>query len=198
MFDLSKLKYNKFSLCGKKLSISLPMATNKQLTAIKYLIIQHSLIFSELSTIISYTPELYRLDFRHTYDSDATIGNILPITLSNLTYLSMDLSILNFDEFEMFIRKIYSKLKFLRLRISYEDITYLNANRWEKIILQYLPQLEEFYFQYFESLDDEDEYPVYSEGLNQFSSSFWIKRQWIFDVEIVRREIIYLIRPYRY
>jgi hypothetical protein len=49
------LKYNKFLLCGDDSSITLPMANNKQLSTIKYLVIDHSCTFNELASIVSYT-----------------------------------------------------------------------------------------------------------------------------------------------
>ncbi|CAF4684268.1 unnamed protein product, partial [Rotaria sp. Silwood2] len=122
---------------------------------------------------------------------------MLSITLSNLTYLSIHLFDAKFDEFEMFIRKIYSKLKVLGVINESDDIDFLDSHRWKQLILQYLPSLEKLYLQYFEDINDDYKYPIYSGKLNQFSSSFWVKRQWIFDVEIGDKEIIYCICPYR-
>jgi len=55
-----------------------------------------------------------------------------------------------FDELEMLISKQYFKLKVFTFTTRSEGIAYLDANRWEKLILKYLPQLEEFHFQYYE------------------------------------------------
>jgi hypothetical protein len=43
-----------------------------------------------------------------------------------------------------------------------------------------------------------DKYPIYPGGQNQFTSSFWIERQWTFEAEIIDESINYFIRPYRY
>ncbi|CAF1004240.1 unnamed protein product [Rotaria sp. Silwood1] len=179
---------------GEKRSISLLMATNQQLTTIKCLILDHFFTFNELSIIISYTPNLRRLHFSHTHERDTTIGSMSSIALTNLTYLSLRLFSLNFHDFEIFIGKIHSKLITLSVNISFNDITYLDAYRWERLILQHLSQLERFFFQYLDHVDNEHRY---FEGLNQFCSQFWIKRQWIFDVKIVDEGIVYVIYPYK-
>jgi hypothetical protein len=66
------------------------------------------------------------------------------------------------------------------------------------LILKYLPQLEKFLLQYHESIDDDFIFPTYSGELNQFTSSFWIERQWLLETEIDYEYIKYLIRPYKY
>ncbi|CAF4112014.1 unnamed protein product [Rotaria sordida] len=170
------------------------MATNQQLTTIKCLILDHFITFNELSSIISYTPDLRRLHFSHRHERDTTIGSMSSIGLTNLTYLSLRIFSLNFHDFEIFIGKIQSKLITLSVNISPNDITYLDAYRWERLILQHLSQLERFSFQYPDSVDNEHRY---FEGLNQFCSPFWIKRQWIFDVKIVDEGIVYVIHPYK-
>ena len=50
------------------------------------------------------------------------------------------------------------------------DITYLDANRWEQIILSYMSNLQEFHMKH--------GYCIYSDPhyINQFTSSFWIER----------------------
>ena len=48
-----------------RLTISLPIATNEQFSTIEYLIIDHPCTFNELFSIISYTPQLHRLNFIH-------------------------------------------------------------------------------------------------------------------------------------
>ncbi len=50
-----------------------------------------------------------------------------------------------------------------------EDINYLDVARWERLILQELPQLEEFHFQYYECIDYENESSTYLGEPNQFS-----------------------------
>ena len=67
---------------------------------------------------------------------------------------------LQFDEFEIFISKIYSKLKVLSVTIESEDVAYLDDTRWEQLILQYFSQLKKLYFHYYERIDYENEFPL--------------------------------------
>ncbi|CAF4200659.1 unnamed protein product [Rotaria sordida] len=77
----------------------------------------------------------------------------------------------------MLIKNLNCKLKALRFITWSEDITYLDANRWEELILKYLPELEKFYFfQYYEPIDNTHESLTYLKDFNQFISSFWIKK----------------------
>ncbi len=198
IFALPMLKYNQLTLFGSNSSISLPIANNKQSSTIENLVINHGCTFQELFNLISYTPQLHRLGFMHTSITHENLRNILPMTLSNLTHLTIDMQYGTFDEFEIFMSKIYSKLKVLSVFSSSNDITYLNANRWETLICNYLPQLEKFYFKYYLRFDDHDNTPEYLGERNQFNSSFWIKRQWILDAKIDFPNIVYSIHPPRY
>ena len=87
------------------------MSNNKQLSTIEYLHIAHWYTFDELSALISYTPKLRRLNLSHANKNDSSVESMLPITLDNLIDISMYTNYLNFDEFELFIENIYSKLK---------------------------------------------------------------------------------------
>jgi len=76
-------------------------------------------------------------------------------------------------------------------------MNYLNDDRWEKFILKYLSQLEKFYLQYtfLPKLNSSKKHIGKS---NLFNSSFWIQRQWIFEIEIRFNSIIYSIHPFKY
>ncbi|CAF1524429.1 unnamed protein product [Rotaria sordida] len=100
-----------------------------------------------------------------------------------------------FNKLEIFSTKIYSNLKILSISFS-KNIDLLDAHQWEIIILKYYPQLEKFYLNYYESINNDNQYPIYSGKINDFSSSFWIERKWIFYVEINFLNIEYKIRPY--
>jgi len=197
IFRLPILKYCRIFLSGYSSPISLPMAINKRLSPIKYLVINHACPFKELSIILSYTPQLCRLNFTDAYDNNANIGMMLPITLSDLTHLSICIHFTAFDTFEIFMRKFYSKLKILHVNISLENPTYLDSDRWEPLILEYLPQLEKFYLTYYSKFGEGCGTPIYMGPANKFSSSFWIERRWIFECECHPYQIIYSIRPYK-
>ncbi|CAF3898435.1 unnamed protein product, partial [Rotaria sp. Silwood1] len=84
-------------------------------------------------------------------------------------------------ELEIFSNKLCSNLKILFINCS-ENIVFLDAHRWEQFISYYYPQLEKFYFTYYDRIDNDNQYEIYSQRIIQFSSTFWIKRQWIFHV----------------
>ncbi|CAF3718449.1 unnamed protein product [Rotaria sp. Silwood1] len=198
ILSLPVLKYYKFMTNKPYLSVLLSMATNEQFNTIEHLVIDHHCTFEELSMITSYTPELRRLCFMNEVESDDLKTEIiLPINLSNLTHLSIRDYYKKFDEFEMFISKLHSKLKVLSFTTQSLNIAYLDSYRWEEFILKYLPQLEKFCLQYCERIDNKYKYPIYSGGPNQFFSSFWIERQWIMEAEIAGEYITHVVRPYR-
>jgi hypothetical protein len=198
IFTLPMLKYYQFLTGCEDLTVSLPIATNQQFSPIEHLILDHCCTFNELSAITSYTPQLRRLRFTHDLNGDLNVESIPPIALSNLTHLSIHGYNLTFDTFEIFIRKIDSKLKVLHVITQSQDIVYLDAHRWEKLILGYLPRLDRFRLEYREHIDDDFVFPTYPEESNQFTSSFWIERQWLFETEIDFDFIKYLIQPLKY
>ncbi|CAF4658163.1 unnamed protein product [Rotaria sp. Silwood2] len=100
------------------------------------------------------------------------------------------------NELEIFSTEIYLNLKILFIHCS-DNIIFLDAYRWEKLILHYYPQLEIFYFIYYDRMNNDNQYSTYSYGLNQFSSSFWIQHRWIFNVQIDNTDIKYMVYPYR-
>jgi hypothetical protein len=175
-----------------------PAAINQQSNTIKYLAINHSCTFNELLTIISNTPHVCRLECLETSTDDSTVSTISPVVLSNLTDIFIRVHRGTFNELEIFISKIYAKLKVLRFDLLSNDIASLDAYRWEQFILKNFPQLEKFYLEYSEYSDKEQGYPMYSGRPNQFCSSFWIERQWICDTVIDYGSIMYLVHPYKY
>ena len=97
--------------------------------------------------------------------------------------------------YEAFIKKISSSLEVLRLKTS-SDTAYLNAHRWKHLIKKHMPHLRDFYFNHQVFIDGDDTIPNY-ESINQFNSSFWIERQWFFELENNVNICIYSIQPYR-
>ncbi len=202
IFDLPKLRYLNFSIeecADPNIIISLPNDTIKQTSPIEYLSIGHPCTFNELVAVISYTPQLYRLNFTEISNNDLNTNILSPITLANLTSIYMHVYIdIKFNEFEIFISKIHSKLKVLSLDTLSEDMTYLDAHRWEELILKYFPNLEKFYLKYFVFYNEHYKSSKYRGKANQFISPFWIERRWIYEAVIELNEITYSILPYKY
>ncbi|CAF3670838.1 unnamed protein product [Rotaria sp. Silwood1] len=199
IFVLPKLKYYRIVSSAIHQSITIPMAMNNQFSPIEYLVIDHYCSLNELTSLLSYTPQLRRLTLHKIKsNNDSNIIILSSITLDNLKSIYLDLCLTKFKELEIFMTiKIFPNLKSLCI-VGSKDISFLHACRWKQSILNYFPQLEEFYLIYNDDDDDDDEqnYPIYTERPNQFSSSFWIERQWLFEVEIKDISIKYTIRPY--
>jgi hypothetical protein len=173
------------------------MANQNQFSPIKYLNMVHSCSIYELKHIVSYTPELCHLKFVNNDDYYPDMGIIL---LPNLTHLSISANHLHFDEFELFIKSMHCMLKVLHVtvRSEYKDTSYLDAARWEQLILQDLPQLKEFQFEYYLYASDEHQFTKTDGEHNRFTSPFWLRRRWIYEVKIDDEQFIYSIRPYKY
>jgi hypothetical protein len=177
------------------MTISVPIAAINQISPIEHLTIDHPFTFNELSTIISYTPQLRRLNLSNESRIKTNSQMISPMMLSSLTYISIFMYDLKFDKFENLISQISCKLKVLYLvGSSHDDATYLDAERWKQLILRYLSQLEKFHLKYYEN---DFTSRIHIDKLNEFFSPFWIERQWILGVEFESSNITYSIRPYK-
>jgi hypothetical protein len=197
IFALPTLKYNNFSTTECSSLISLPMATDQQFSTIETLVIDHPCTFDDLAYLTSYTPKLRSLSLNQTTITDSDIETMLPMNLSNLTYISIDLHFKTFDELKMIMIKIGSKLNIIHCFAS-QDATFLDGHRWQNFILQYLPDLKKFYLTFKDTIHNKDRHSIYSGELNQFATSFWIERQWVLEFKIIDEYISYSIDPYRY
>ncbi|CAF4285507.1 unnamed protein product, partial [Adineta steineri] len=198
IFTLPKLKYLKIISHQFKTPVPLPFATdNQQLSMIEHLIIDYSITFSELAAILSYTPKVYHLKFWHQDINYPIIQMISSIELSKLTHISMNISYLEFDEFEIFLSKLPSTLKSFNLVYTERELQYLDFDVWEQLILQNFPQLEKFYFEFGPYTYDEDEFIFDGCVCDQFISPFWINRQWFVEIVIEPDIISLIIKPYR-
>jgi hypothetical protein len=152
IFNLPKLKYLKLSIYAywtSNANVSLPMPPDQPFTStIEYFFIDYPCNSQDLSNIISYTPHLSRLNMIQTLQIKKNFPIITPMTILNLTDLSIHLSSVSFDQLEILLSKINTNLKILRLDIMSDDQTYANAHRWERFILHYFPELEKFYLKY--------------------------------------------------
>ncbi|CAF0958335.1 unnamed protein product [Adineta steineri] len=187
IFSLSKLKYLTISSNEFKDSLELPAYSTEnhhEMSSIEHLNIDHHVTFKELSTIISYLPKLYDLEFVHEIEDDSTVKLITYDELSKLTKISMTISDLNFNEMYIFLTKLPSTLKIFKFILWKIDIDYLDFEMWQDLIEEYFPQLDKFYFNYNAGCSDEDEWIFNGCMLNEFISPFWINRR--LSVEISR------------
>ncbi len=174
------------------------VADKQQFSNIEYLTIDHCCTLNDFVSIISCTPRLRRLTCQTLFESDENIGKDMTLTLPNLTHVFIDKCELKFDVVEIFIKKICSQLQVFRITIRFKDVMYLDADRWERLITQYMPCLRKFYFKYYEYVDDHLKLTPFHKQIDRFSSSFWIERKWIFGLEFDATDLIYSIHPYKY
>ena len=112
IFALPVLKRNKLTYYENSQLITFPTATNEKLSSIEDLHMNDAYTFDELARIVSYTPQLRRLNFFHEEDADRNIRIISPIRLSNLTHLTIYRYHSTFDQLEMLIKNLQCTLKF--------------------------------------------------------------------------------------
>ncbi|CAF3032480.1 unnamed protein product [Rotaria sp. Silwood2] len=183
IFDLPMLNYFKLSFSSIESFIPLSIASNKQLSSIKYLVIDHCCSLNELIAILSHTHQLCRLTCQQVNESNENIVKDTLHMIYSLTRISITKCYAEFDELEMFLTMISPQLEVLRIN-TFNDVTYLDADRWERIISQFLLHLDLFQFQYKELIDEDFKLTAYHELINHFNSSFWIKRKWFFTISI--------------
>ncbi|CAF0840070.1 unnamed protein product [Adineta steineri] len=199
IFKLPKLKYIKLAVEHSDqfdTTVSLPIATNQQISPIGHFIIDHECAFHDIFNIISYIPHVRHLKFVNLINKNERIEDIKPIMLSNLTHLSINADEISFNKFKTFIINLNSKLKVLSLTTLMEDIDYLDANLWEEFIVTHLPQLDQFYFKYSAHFEKNYKTEMYLGKRDQFISPFWINRKWVLQTEIECDDLIYSIHPY--
>ena len=81
---------------------------------------------------------------------------------------------------------------------AFDHSSYLDADLWEQLISQHMPQLRKFHFQHRESSNNNLQLTPHHQLINQFTSPFWIARQWIFEIATDGLDILYSIQLYRY
>jgi len=152
--------------------------------------------------ILSYVPQLRRLSIPVFFESDKKRRNMFPIVLNSLTHISLRLDFINFDHFELLIKDLFHNLQILCITTSH-DITYLDADRWQHLILSHMPNLSIFNIQYiyFEKSNG-NAISIFDALINKFNSSFWIERQWFFATQYhceldYDNIIFYSTKPYK-
>ncbi|CAF0858406.1 unnamed protein product [Adineta steineri] len=200
VFNLPNLKYFQCRAeesTDSNINKSLPIALSQQITSIKQLIINHPCNFKQLIHLLSYTPKLQYLEYLNLNDNITNLNILSSIQLLNLTSLSIRSSHTMFDTLEIYLDQFEFNLKIFSIDIHIYDQNYLNAQRWELILQRNFPQLEEFYMKYTNNFDDNHQPLLYTGQSNEFSSLFWIQRQWLLDIKIEFDCITYSIHPYK-
>jgi hypothetical protein len=198
ILNLPVLKYIKVSASGLVSSLDLPYNTDK-FSPIEQLIMHSPCKVNELLTIISYTPHLSHLTCNYL-QAIRPIRMTLLLNTSNLKYFFLNDCHLKFDQFEILIKNLFSQIQVLRLVISSQSL-YIDPDRWERLILQYMPHLRILNLKYSEI--DLSTLRAYHYRLSRFISSFWAHRKWFLELQFCTNiwsptKTICFIRPLKY
>ena len=206
IFRLPALKYCKLFFKGWNASGSLPTCVDEY-SPIEHLVIKNSIDLYEFDSLLSYVPHLRRvsLDLYANYQKIRSRTQKFPFVCKQLTHISLRLSGgIKFHFFEDIIRELFPMVEVLHLTLPcYFDRLYANAHKWEQLISSHLSYLRIFDIQC-RLPAAYDITPLTIDALmNQFTTSFWIARQWSFAYQpygssSVGVELFYSANPYRY
>jgi hypothetical protein len=207
IFRLPGLKYCQMSIETKRYLRPPPTATN-EFSPIEHLVINNKVSLNQLHSLLSYVPQLHHLSFGYLDGSRNTRIRRNSITLNYLTDVSLKLYSVDFDELELLVTDFFRQVQTLRItigchRFSNSSMEYLNADRWERLILAHMANLRIFDFQHqYLIWYYSDDRATYKAQVNKFNSAFWVKRQWFFESQYqwAKRAgiaIFYSTNPYR-
>ena len=166
---------------------------------IEHLILNTSFAYDSLDCLLSHLPKLRHLSINSIIKRWYLDNDFLLTSLKYLKYVSFKLDGISFDSLELFITKFCRRVEVLRLTISNSQ-DYLNAHRWEKLILSSMPKLHRFDFHHDGGVRNDS--LLYHQLINQFNSSFWTQRGWHFahqhtSIKDSSNGIFYSTDPYR-
>jgi hypothetical protein len=198
---LPALKYCKISCEGRVLFDS-PSDTSNESSPIEHLVINSKFDFNELPYLLSCVPHLRRLSIDCLYRNYDSRSRAFSKVSDKLTHVSLKLERIDFDRFEPLIINLFSSLQVLRISPS-DDIAYLDAKRWEQLILSHMTHLRVFDIRYVHKARRDSSCLTQDALIKQFTSSFWVERRWFFahryrKVNRINDGIFYSIQPYRY
>ncbi|CAF4080837.1 unnamed protein product [Adineta steineri] len=199
IFSLPTLKYNRLSVSTHKVQINIPHVINKKFSTIEYMVIAHCCTLNQLNSIVHYTPQLRRLSCNQVIESDENYKNELSMKLPHLKSTYFGEFSASFDEFEVFIKEISFQLQILNIRMFWNKAC-LDGNRWKRLIKEYMPQLEKFYFSFVQDIGNNmktNSSDSIDEFIDQFNSPFWFERKWFREIKIDYDEMVFLIHPYK-
>ena len=201
IFSLPKLtNFRIQKVIDPRMFMIMPMSPNGDFSSLNVLSICHFCPIDVLMNLLSYTPHLCRLrcpsihesDFK---DDDDEMKSKRSIELNHLERLTISVHGIFFDEFEQYLSMMCSQLEIMHLSIRSSDRSYLDSDRWEKIITNKMKHLKQFSLCYSESLNDRFQIIPSHISLHRFNSSFWFNRKMNLNVEIDDEDVIYSIIP---
>ena len=185
IFRLPRLKSCRLSF-GDRSDGGTPSLTTDQFSPIEHFTVKHPLDLEQLCFFLSYLPHLRRLSVKispTSFYSRRHKFSWFGQALKHLTHLSLDSCGLSFDELEHLFIHAFSSIEVLQFE---EGRTYLHAIRWQRLIASHLLNLRVFDL----TLELREYYvmgkPAIANEIEQFSTPFWIERQWSFECRPTR------------
>jgi hypothetical protein len=201
IFRLPKLKYCKLTYQAKSGLLPSIICFNKcESSPIEHLVINGDFRIDAFHDLLSYLPRLRHLSIDRLIGFEYADMKLCSIESKHLKYISLNFDTVDFNGFEQLAKYFFSSIEVLHIKATY-DQSYLDAKRWEQLILSYLPNLRIFDLNY----DNEvflDSPAIYHDLLNQFTSRFWTDRKCFFthkhDLQgKMETGIFYSTNPYR-
>ncbi|CAF1415118.1 unnamed protein product [Adineta steineri] len=194
IFRLPKLKYCKlyFQIMAH---LDVSLTTTNIVSPIEHFIYEPLFPMESFENLLSFLPQLRRLSIHKIHDLHHTQMNFSHLRLKSFTNISLKLYSMNFDRLEEIIKNYFYYIEVLHITTC-DDPQFLNAKRWERLIISFMPNLCIFDMNHTGLADK------YHDLINNFNSSFWIDKQWYFTHEHISKDnsqtgIFYSINPYR-
>jgi hypothetical protein len=200
IFRLPKLKYCKITYRTKDDQNPPFIFLNEyKRSPIEHLVINTHFRYDSLDGLFFCLPQLRYLSINCLVKCSYIDINPCRIALKHLKYVSFKLDGIDFDRLQKLIKYFFRHVEILRLTTRY-DQAYLDAKRWEQVIVSYMPNLRIFDINHDGSARNNS--LTYHDLINQFNSSFWIEKQWFFThqhdwLERLDSGLFYSTDPYR-
>jgi hypothetical protein len=199
IFRLSKLKSCQltYQIKDNQNPSSLFFIEHKR-SSIEHLVINGRFPYNSLDDLFFHLPKLRYLSMNCLVRCRINIDPVCT-SLKYLKYVSLKLDGINFKQLEKLIKHFFHRVEILRLTTRFDE-DYLEAKRWEKLIISSLPNLRIFDINHHDYVREKN--VTYHDLINQFNSPFWIEKQWFFThqhdwQEIPDGGIFYSTDPYR-
>ncbi len=176
---LPKLKFCKITYQTKVMEYpSLVFLDEHEHSPIEHLIINSPFRYDFLHGLLSRLPKLRHLKMDSLVESDSSAQKPCSIPLKHLKYISLRIFGVDFPQFEQLIKNYCHHVEVLRLTVRYDE-EYLDAQRWERLIVSDIPYLSDFDMNFEYHVLDNRQIALY-DLMYQFNSPFWIERGWFF------------------
>ena len=107
---------------------------------IEHLVINNGFDVRQLTALLSYTPQLRRLFLGNLWNSVNEQIVSSSIKLNHLTHVFLNMDHITFDQCETLTKDLFVRVEVLYITVE-NDKTYLDGDRWKRLILSSMPHL---------------------------------------------------------